>query len=266
VRTVLVVMLHIDPQHTRKLPGADDQELVQALLADGPDPPFGDGVGVRRLNRCADDLGTGRAPHVIERPGELGVPVADQELARAGLLVEDGDQVASLLGNPPSRRVSGDAGKVHPSVAEFDDNSTYMRWKKTVSTVKKSQARIPAACWRRNDRQLVAVRRGAGSRPWARSTRLIELADTRTPRRNSLRLEIDVPTRIDGFLGFLAQIAKASVLAGESSVVADRANRCVRLDTQPLGLFDFKADHDTLVRVSRRAYLTTLLFFGKHDP
>src|SRR5215211_2252664 len=64
-------------------------------------------------------------------------------------------------------------------------NSTYMRWKKTVSTVKKSQARIPAACWRRNDRQLVGVRLGAGSRSWARSTLRIELADTRTPRRNS---------------------------------------------------------------------------------
>src|SRR5215218_10682064 len=32
-------------------------------------------------------------------------------------------------------------------------NSTYTRRKKIVSTVKKSQARIPAACWRRNARQ-----------------------------------------------------------------------------------------------------------------
>jgi hypothetical protein len=45
----------------------------------------------------------------------------DQELERAGLLVEDGDQVASLLGNPPPSRVSGDAGQVHPSACEFDD-------------------------------------------------------------------------------------------------------------------------------------------------
>jgi hypothetical protein len=54
-----------------------------------------------------------------------------------------------------------------------------------VSTVKKSQATIPAACWRRNARQVVGARRGAGSRPWARSTRRIELADTRQPRRSS---------------------------------------------------------------------------------
>jgi hypothetical protein len=89
-------MLHIDPQHTKKLPAADNQQPVKTLSAHGTDPPFGDGVGVRRLNRCTDDLDPGRAPHVIERPGELGVPVTNQELERAGLLVEDGDQVASL--------------------------------------------------------------------------------------------------------------------------------------------------------------------------
>jgi hypothetical protein len=80
--------------------------------------------------------------------------------------------------------MTGDAGQVHPS-AESIKNSTYIRRRKTVSTLKKSQARMPVVCWRRNDRQLVAARRGAGSRPWARSTRRIELADTRTPSRSS---------------------------------------------------------------------------------
>jgi hypothetical protein len=56
---------------------------------------------------------------------------------------------------------------------------------KIVLTVKKSQARIPAACWRRNDRQLVEARRGAGSMPWARRILRVELTDTRKPRRNS---------------------------------------------------------------------------------
>jgi hypothetical protein len=44
-------------------------------------------------------------------------------------------------------------------------NSTYSRRSQTVSTVKKSQARMPAACRRRNDRQVVEARRGAGSTP-----------------------------------------------------------------------------------------------------
>jgi hypothetical protein len=37
-----------------------------------------------------------------------------------------------------------------------------------LSTVKKSHATIPVACWRRNARQVVADRRGAGSSPWRR--------------------------------------------------------------------------------------------------
>jgi hypothetical protein len=121
VRAVPVVMLHIDLQHAKKLAAADNQQPVKTLSAHGTDPPFGDGVGVGRLHRCGDDLDPGRAPHVIERPAELGVPVTKQERARAGLLVEDGDQVASLLGNPPSSRVRGDAGQVHPSACEFDN-------------------------------------------------------------------------------------------------------------------------------------------------
>jgi hypothetical protein len=47
VRAVPVVMLHIDLQHTKKLPAADDQQPVKTLSAHGTDPPFGDGVGVR---------------------------------------------------------------------------------------------------------------------------------------------------------------------------------------------------------------------------
>ena len=48
---------------------ADDQELVEALATDSPDPALGDGVGIGRANRCEDDLDTGRAPDTIERVG-----------------------------------------------------------------------------------------------------------------------------------------------------------------------------------------------------
>jgi hypothetical protein len=47
-------------------------------------------------------------------------------------------------------------------------NSTYSRCSQTVSTVKKSHATIPAACWRRNVYQVVAAaRRRAGVQPMA---------------------------------------------------------------------------------------------------
>jgi hypothetical protein len=114
-------MLDIGPQDTDKLLAADDQQLVQALPADRADPALGDGIGVGRLHRCADDLGPGRAPQVVERPGELGVSVADQELEGGGFVIEDGGEVTSLLGNPPPSRMSSDARQVHPSAGELDE-------------------------------------------------------------------------------------------------------------------------------------------------
>src|SRR5919199_5005175 len=68
VRAALIVMLDIPSQDVNKLMATDDQQLVKALSAHGTNPPFGDGVGVGRLHRCADYRGAGRAPYVVERP------------------------------------------------------------------------------------------------------------------------------------------------------------------------------------------------------
>jgi len=54
-----------------------------------------------------------------------------------------------------------------------------------VSAVKKSQAMIPEACWRRNARQVVADGLGARSIPWRRSVVRIAVAETRMPSRSS---------------------------------------------------------------------------------
>src|SRR6266545_4560131 len=64
-------------------------------------------------------------------------------------------------------------------------NNTYSRRSHTVSAVKKSQARTPVACWRRNARQVIAVRRGAGSNPCRRSVVRIAVAETCMPSRRS---------------------------------------------------------------------------------
>jgi hypothetical protein len=60
-------------------------------------------------------------------------------------------------------------------------NSTYNVVSRTVSTVKKSVARVPAACARRNPRQVTDARRGAGRSPLPRRTVRMVVADTRTP-------------------------------------------------------------------------------------
>jgi hypothetical protein len=48
VRAALAVVLDVASQDAYKLLAADDQQLVQTLAADRPDPAFGDGVGPSR--------------------------------------------------------------------------------------------------------------------------------------------------------------------------------------------------------------------------
>jgi hypothetical protein len=64
-------------------------------------------------------------------------------------------------------------------------NSTYRRRSVTVSTVKRSQATRVAAWRRRNARQLIACRRGAGSSPAAASGRRTVLGEIRKPSLSS---------------------------------------------------------------------------------
>jgi hypothetical protein len=54
-----------------------------------------------------------------------------------------------------------------------------------VSTVKKSQARIPVACDRRNCDHVGLAGRGAGSRPWRSRMVRIVVAETRSPSFSS---------------------------------------------------------------------------------
>jgi hypothetical protein len=170
VRTALVVMLNVASQDANELVATDDQQLVQALPAHRADPALGDRVGVGRLHRCADDLGA------VERQTSSNalVDLASRSRSRNlnAVAARRGRRPgAGLLGNPPPGRVRGDAGQVHPSACQFNEEQDIYPPQEIVSTVKKSPAMIPAACWRRNDRQLVGALRGAGSRPSARSTR-----------------------------------------------------------------------------------------------
>ena len=95
-----VVVLDIEVQDVKELPPPGDQEVVQALPAYGANPALGDGIGVRRLNRRADDLGTEPVPDVIEGPSELAVSVVDQEPDGRGIVFEGGEEVTGLLGDP----------------------------------------------------------------------------------------------------------------------------------------------------------------------
>jgi hypothetical protein len=64
--------------------------------------------------------------------------------------------------------VGGDAAEVDLAAGDLDEEQDVEAIKPGVSTVKKSQASIWAACWRTNSRQLVWPRRRGGGMPWLR--------------------------------------------------------------------------------------------------
>jgi hypothetical protein len=169
-----VVVLDVAVEDAKEVAAAGDQEMVQAFPAQGADPALGDGVGVRRLDRCADDLGAEPVPDVIEGSGELAVAVAEQE---PEVLASSSSVTARLRACWVTHAPGGLA--VTPArwtrrVCSWMKNSTYSRCRNTVSTVRKSQATMPAACRRRNDRHVVEASRGAGWSPLARRTLAME--------------------------------------------------------------------------------------------
>jgi hypothetical protein len=103
------------------MPLVGDEDAVEEFASDAADEPFGDRVGPRRLHWCLDDADVGGCEHGVERGGEFGVAVADQEPEASAGRVEVDEQVAGLLGQPGAGGVGGDAEDVYPAGGVLDD-------------------------------------------------------------------------------------------------------------------------------------------------
>ena len=79
VWTAPVVVLDVDPEDLLQVTTANDEEPVEALGADGPDPPLRIGVRVWRLDRRDEYLGTLGAEHVVASAMDLRVAVAEHK-------------------------------------------------------------------------------------------------------------------------------------------------------------------------------------------
>jgi hypothetical protein len=88
VWTMPVVVLDIDPEDQFQVTPADDQQPVEALGADGTDPPLRIGVRVRRPDRRHQHLGALSAEHVVEPATELCVSISNQEPYPPATLVQ----------------------------------------------------------------------------------------------------------------------------------------------------------------------------------
>jgi hypothetical protein len=99
VGAVLVVMAAVDAQHVLEMSATEDENPIETVGAERPDPAFGIGVRVRGLDWCPDHLDALGVKDLVERVAELLVAIVDQESERV-VVTELHDEVARLLHDP----------------------------------------------------------------------------------------------------------------------------------------------------------------------
>ena len=178
-------MINEGAQYALKVTAVDEQEPVEALSASGADEAFRDRVGLRRTDRCLDDLDALACEDGVEVAGELAVAVADQEAERRRALrdVQASWRACWVIQAPVGLAVQ--PAKWTRRLPISMEKSTYSRCSEIVSTVKKSTASMLAACARRNARHEGPERSSAGpSRAWRSSLRTV-VAETSIPSPRS---------------------------------------------------------------------------------
>jgi len=80
--SLAVVVFDVGLQHRSKMPFAQEEYPVEALGAEGPDEPFGIGVGLRGPPRSAQDLDPFGPEDLVEDGAEPLVPVMNQVVDR----------------------------------------------------------------------------------------------------------------------------------------------------------------------------------------
>ena len=121
VRALAVVVGDELPQHALGMAFTADEHPVQALGPGCPHKSFGERVRPGRSNGCLDDSGADRSHHLVEGPDELGVPVTDKEADSSALVLQSGNQVPGLLGDPGPDRVSRYPGQEDHAALQVDE-------------------------------------------------------------------------------------------------------------------------------------------------
>ena len=118
---MFVVVINEFAEDHFELPAMEHKHPVKALPSNSSDEALGEPVRPRGSNGRADDPDAIGSEHFVEARGELGIAVPDQEVGRATLFSQDQAQIASLLSDPLSHRIGGDAAHMHAPGAELDE-------------------------------------------------------------------------------------------------------------------------------------------------
>jgi hypothetical protein len=165
MRTMAVVVIGILTHHRYQVPTSKDEHPVQALAADRGHPPLRIGIRPRCPHRRGAYLDPLGGKDGVEGWSELRVPIAEQQPEAADTVFEIHQQVAACCATHSPTGCDVTPSTCTWRLATSITNSAYSCCNNTVSTVKKSTARMPLAWARRNCRHETADRVGAGATP-----------------------------------------------------------------------------------------------------
>jgi hypothetical protein len=144
---------------------ACNQEAVEEFAADRADEALGDRVGPRCPHRRLDDPDVDGGEDGVERGGELGIPIADEESEATPCVVEIYGEVARLSGQPGAGGVGCDGEDVYAAGGVLDDEERIQPAQGDRVDVEQVAARIACARARRNSVHDGPARRVEGSKP-----------------------------------------------------------------------------------------------------
>jgi hypothetical protein len=215
VRAVVIEMAHVTVKNNAGVSFVVDQQPVGALGADAADEPFRIAVRLRHTGRDLDHGDAFGAEDGVERGGELGVPIADQEAEGADLITEVHQQGAGNLGGPGGGGVNGHAEEMHPAGADLhDEQHVQAAQGEGVEGEKKSVASSPVVCARRKLRHPVSLRCGAGPSPAAAKIRRMVPVPTRWPSPTSSPWILRCPQEGLSYARRSTRIRMSSVIGG----------------------------------------------------
>ena len=100
---------------------SEDEDAIEAVIADGPHPALSERVRVRCLHRSPDHIDPLGAEDVVEGAAELRVAIMDQQLELRLMLARLHDEVASLLGDPGAVGVGSAGDELEPARREREE-------------------------------------------------------------------------------------------------------------------------------------------------
>jgi hypothetical protein len=167
VWAVTVEVVFVGGQDGGRVVLVHDEGSVEEFAADAADESFGDRVRPWGLDRRLDHLDVGGGEDGVERRGELGVPIADQEPDVLAGFIQVHGEVAGQLGQPGAGRVRGDAEDADLASGVFDDEERVEPGQGDGVEVEQVAGEDGWAWARRNSRQEGPDRRDDGSMPAA---------------------------------------------------------------------------------------------------